>query len=821
MAWTLEDEYIFRRVTGTTYLLMAVTGLGYLALMWSTVVLLGGFVTLLHKKDFWCVTVISMTQAARIFNDLAEQLAPNFVSVLVGNIVIVSTDLCIFSRQFARGLRRRPAAMSTWFWALQVLDRIIIIPFNGMGYVAACLYQYSGPFVCIALAMWRIAQRDYTGGDSSSGGGGTGNLVPALDMFYSLVLFQGGLYVIWPLWEWGIFDDDPASLLREYRGDIGLPDEEWCCDYLARYLSDIRARCWREPASIRERTLRHFALDSLDSGSWEDMLSGLRFLDAMVEYGEDMRPQLLPFRPRIQKLIDVLGWRHPADRAREMRVAAASIVAQLAPDIHLAQFPGAMECISSLLLDEEATDLLLTNIRTRDSYKLILRGLAILDGLAFDHNNCTAICSTPGGLLRTIMAPLSSAHLMDDIRNNTNWARVVSRSLKVLYKLLLAPGMASSQLRREIYSNKQSMSNLESFLEHGQEYAGWELAELKREAMGILTQLRGDVSINLAMETKKKLITKLLQIFLGDGEEGEEAATVFNPLTAWAGETLLSLLTKNKSDTALVMNSQNDIIGRLAGILDAKNATTYRIIAANILENLCAHCDLDKQWVKETLLPKVVTEILSSKRGPPENNVSPPSDEANQKVDSPPGDQENQQNSAPRRDEETNNISTQQDHIEIQETSPTTDQYKSSDGGNKQQSSTTKLTREAFLSLALVILDKLVSPDDFDNAVQKEGVGPAAFVGKIKTIVEDNYQGNAESLRIVKLCCRIAEPMMQRDQYAQHFRNTGFVELVSNASKNMSNLESCMLLAETDFGLKNTLRPTLSDLKNRAIHLDG
>ncbi|CAL4899269.1 unnamed protein product [Urochloa decumbens] len=621
-------------------------------------------------------------------------------------------------------------------------------------------------------------------------------------MFYSLLLLQGGLYVFWATWD--LSGDYAAQSLSEYRQGIGLRDEGWCRNYLARYLVDTRARCWREPASIRGRTLRHFALESLDSGSWEEIHAGVRWLDAMAKQGEDLRPQLLPCRPRIQKLIEALGWRQPK-RAIELRVAAARIVAHLARDIHLAQFPGALECISSLL-----------QTRGPDN-KLILQGLLILRRLASDHHNCTAICSSPG-LLRKIMAPLSSTHLINDISYNVYWAFVVYRTSKVLYKLMQAPGKTSRRLRREIYSNKQSMSNLESILEHAQESTGLELEELKRAAMGILTQLAGDLSINLVMETKKKLIAKQLQIFLGDGEE---AATVFNPLRAWAGETLLSLLIKIKSNTALVMNSQNDIVGRLAGILDAKNATTYRKIAANILENLCAHCDLDKQWVKETLLPKVLAEILSSKRGTPKNKVSQPSNEENQQIDSPPGDEENQQNSAPRNDGETNNISTQQDDIEIQEASPTTDQNKSSDGGNKQQSTTTKLTREAFLSLALVILDKLVSVDDFDNAVQKEGVGPAAFVGKIKTIIEDNCQGNAGSLRIVKLCCRIAEPMMKRDQYAQHFRNTGFVELVSNVSKNMSNLESCMLLAETDFGLKKTVRPTLSDLKNRALHLVG
>ncbi|RLM69745.1 hypothetical protein C2845_PM17G04130 [Panicum miliaceum] len=776
------------------HIAVAVTIMAYLAFTWSTVVLLGGFVGSVRRKDFTCLTIITLIEATRIFNDMESDKPRLDLRGFAANMALGGRDV------FTRRTRSHSSAARIFGLSSVIISGSLMPVIYVVLTTVTILYAY-GPFIGLGLSAWRLRYRDYADAHSR-------NMSAALDIFYRLVLSQGILYMYL-----AVSDVNNIGVVSSVCEHYGL-QRDWGLRSVVEYLEDTREKCTRDPASINRRNLVQYAGELLDSGSWEDHLSGVKILDAFVKNGADVRPLLLPSRPKIQKLIDTLGWRSCPGDSTEIRGLAARILAEIAGDIHLAQFPGAILCVSSLL-EEETTQTCISGRqehrrikgvgRCQEDYlqsddeedgwsghhneigrscnEQILQGLTVLERLASNQHNCRVICSAPG-LVPKIMAPLYTDTLIQDISGSDAWVDVVNRCFKVVNRLIRAPGETGVSLRLEISSNKQALSNLERILDQGTSLelldqdnneAGLELLV---QAMLILTELVLDMYIKLPTETKENFIKKQLQIFLAD----EEAPPAMLKLKANAGATLALLSTNSKSNSAIIMKEYDDIVGRLTKMLEAKNNIMYRTKAAEIIENLCAHCVLDKQHVTETLLPQVLTGIMSTKTKPVQD-----------------------EHCAPGNDEENQNSSAHGSKRRLCR--------------QRNEDNATKALLEAFLSLIVLIYDKVISADDFHDVLQKN-TKQHIFVARIKTIVEDNCQPTVESLRIVKLCSQIAVSMMQRSMYTEEFRNQEFVKSLSEAKATLSKLESRMLFTGTDVG-KNTARPLLSALEKEAQVLVG
>ncbi|PNT63999.1 hypothetical protein BRADI_4g23330v3 [Brachypodium distachyon] len=792
--------------------------------------------------------------------------------------------------------------------------------------IATAIYIF-GPVACIMLSAWRIGQRDY--GDTLIDDSKR-NLVPALDIFYTLVICQGVLF-----FSWWLIDHAAVWIVVSLRKEWNLP-KEWGITSLVEYLFDTRLKCWRDPASIDGVNLINYAVDLLDSGLQKDYLSGARLIDTFIKLEADVKSLLLPSRPKIQKLIDTLGWRSSDTEIREL---AARIIAYLASDIHLTQFPGSVRCISSLLdttalpywsnkqrqhqskmqqvphdhspqsksekgskqpklecclrslsvgidLEEALRHMLLKgekppvfNNKTEelvylakeeeqrneerakkqdekkqrnkerakkqdekrqrnkerakkqedeeeeqrneerakkqedvqhkevdreltkgdDLNRLILEGLTILERLASDQYNCRDICSSTNGLLPKIMAPLYSRTLIQDI-NIRAWADVVNGSFKVVHRLIHAPGRTGTRLRHEICSSNQAEVNLKGILDQ----RGKINKELLMHAIEILTELASDSPTKLSRETKDSLIHTQMEIFLAVDEEKEKADTKYVKLKVTAGKTL-ALLSKTQTTCVFIMGKEQNIVAHLSGILKTNNNIKYKTIAAEILENLCT--TLDKKLVKDSLLPTVHAEVLTYKR-------EAPTETSQQKEDAlsllrvlihkvlfckrEKRTEVSQRESAAGDDEE-------------KQLPKQKDQIKSSDQANEEQMVLVEW-QEALLSLTLVIRNKLITPE----VAPEISLGDGELVAALNTIVQDNLRITTSCLRlrIVKLCGQIALLMIPGSQYTMLTQYTELVKSLSTASELMSNLESGMLFAGTDYGMKNSVRPLLFDLEN-------
>ncbi|XP_045089763.1 uncharacterized protein [Aegilops tauschii subsp. strangulata] len=572
-----EVRILNKYAVSMAYIRIGVKNMGALALLWATVVLLGGFVSDLRRIDFWYLTIIAFIQAAGLSDALGDDRLMFFghwVDSLMRNIISWGE----------KHHDKRKLPMRQWLKRqINILRlKIIDITLSMLFFPVECFAAY-GPIICFVLSLLRLRKQDYGIAD------GEANMEPGLTLFYCLSLAQSAFSFL--------------SMI------IGAVAEEKLVEYVSQqygfspkvlggYLDKTKQICLNNAASTVSWNLIAYGADLLDSQLPEDYVSGGRVLTMLIDQDTPLAiTWLLNLSPihRIQKLIGTLAWGSPAEQ--EMRCHAARIVEHLAGHLNLAHFPGALECISSLFdtsyhnnADQEALHspflterskqrkrrgflnenfagnpwedkdgnkkddggkdgsfTMFTNIITaknprerhdaaaqynkersaaqqfnkeRENYKgtdkdLVLLGLRILEKLAHNRHNCTLIYNTKD-ILSKIVAPVSSNKLEEDIKSNATWTKVIGGSLKVVSQLMGSSGSTSVKMRRLIANNSNAVTNLEAVLD--MDMKSNSVIKLQIQAIDVLTQLAlHHPANNSATKIRDKIIERALHIFLTTG----------------------------------------------------------------------------------------------------------------------------------------------------------------------------------------------------------------------------------------------------------------------------------------------------------------
>ncbi|CAM0948821.1 unnamed protein product [Alopecurus aequalis] len=546
------------------FLQILATGLGALAIVWATVVLLGGFSTYLQRADFWVITAIVFIQGARV---VGINLSPEVE--FFNQVPLAFLELG--AKQYATWGTRTSALKIVGIYTTMALLTILVLAvpvIAGLG--------------CISLSIYRLVALPWIHQNNS-------NVLCALIFFYALVFLQGGLFIIW------FFRRMKRTYIAEHVSlKYGFEDKRELID---KYMNKTLSTAIKNGvASAINRNLASFAADLMKSDYRQDHIDAVLVIHTLISKEVHRRRTLSQIQSSplcVSRLLDMVNSKSRTDH--RTKICIAEIVAHLASNLRLADISGATESISSMLdpyFTKISTPVTNVNIDhqtaidiTIDSKPLIIHGLLILAKLAVNPDNCKQIYDSKGLFSKITLLVKYKVYKIPSYDAIT--MDIAENALEVVSTLVSSTDETNGNIRRHICSNGIAVDDIRPIMGRDNRYN-----KLKVPATKILTELYLDMSTRatIGLDDTAEFIKVLLTIFLYDRND--------SGLKKTAGKAL-AVLAMDDANCTTIMNfstgTETSVVQLLTAMFPEANNRLYQTAIAQLLTQFSANSDSSAQ----------------------------------------------------------------------------------------------------------------------------------------------------------------------------------------------------------------------------------
>ncbi|XP_052164154.1 uncharacterized protein LOC127781246 isoform X2 [Oryza glaberrima] len=601
-------------------------GCGALAFAWATVVLLGGYATLIKQKDFWFVTIIVFMEATWLFNTSKPE---DQFFIRLPEAIIKADIIAVLGRGSWRRYRSdededededEDCDCDFYGLLLKVLNgdsnttsddnkkkffELLSAFINGRSCLVI-LYQTTLGNVqraavigTMVISSLRLKKQDYVDPIYQQSDDHK-NIRWSLNIFYGLALSQCIVYFLVAIFAF--------SSKRVQRVGLTYKLGFWGVLCLARYVNE----CFQKYVSGDLRgavsmDLVSYGKELVSSDSMDDQLVGFRILDHLLR--SDMFKQRVLKKIRvsigtIQMAVHMLSLK--IDMDTDTRGHAARVLLELAPDLQVESFPGILPSISSLLSTNKGvtnSESSSNTITVMKEFKLL--GVQILEKLVDDQDNCTQVKDAKD-LIPKIIELTREGRLDCELD-----FEIVHSSLKALLKMVSTTGETGEELRRQVSGNLHIMEVIKKMLT---DHTESQQADLLVQVTGILAFLAADDTARKEIRSSRLIVRMLISFLAG------EMNVVQDPIPrkmmeSLATEVLVLLTTHFEENIVLSTVSESNVQAILAETMveDMENivhvlsdeSADHRIRVGKLLQNLRAY-----QGAEYTELFKIIDKAL-------------------------------------------------------------------------------------------------------------------------------------------------------------------------------------------------------------------